>query len=153
MESASSSSKPQRMYNVLINFTGEDISRKFVSHLDSVLTSVGISTFLHHQNAMKEMYIEEPILNLCQVVIVVFTKTYSQSSWCLHQLQQIIKWHETYRRHVLPVCYEIELSDVRLQQGDFGKAFIATAHQTFSGKQLKHSMTRGEKYHGLELII
>ncbi|XP_027906193.1 TMV resistance protein N-like isoform X2 [Vigna unguiculata] len=142
MESASSSFQHQRMYDVLINFAGEDIQRKFVSHLDSVLTSVGISTFLHHQNAVKEMYTEEPILNMCQVVIVVFTKTYSQSAWCLHQLQQIIQWHETYRRHVLPVYYEIQPSDVRLQKGDFGKAFTETAHQTFSGKQLEHGMSR-----------
>ena len=142
MESASSSFQHQRMYDVLINFAGEDIQRKFVSHLDSVLTSVGISTFLHHQNAVKDMYIEEPILNMCQVVIVVFTKTFSQSAWCLHQLQQIIAWHESYCRHVLPVYYEIQPSDVRLQKGDFGKAFKATAQQTFSAQQLEHGMSR-----------
>jgi len=72
----------------------------------------------------------------------VFTKTYSESVWCLHQLQQIIQWHQTYCRHVLPVYYEIEPSDVRLQKGDFGKAFKATAHQTFSGEQLEDAMSR-----------
>ncbi|ESW06151.1 hypothetical protein PHAVU_010G024100 [Phaseolus vulgaris] len=85
---------------------------------------------------------QQPILNLCRVAIVVFTKFYSQSAWCLHQLQQIIKWHETYCRHVLPVYYEIQPSDVRLQKGDFGKAFKATAHQTFSGQELEHGMSR-----------
>jgi len=85
---------------------------------------------------------QQPILNLCRVAIVVFTKFYSQSAWCLHQLQQIIKWHETYCRHVLPVYYEIQPSDVRLQMGDFGKAFKATAHQTFSGQELEHGMSR-----------
>ena len=142
MEFASSSSKLPRNYDVLISFNGEDIRRKFVSHLDSALSSVGLTTFLHYQNAVESMHVQQPILNLCRVVIVVFTKTYSQSAWCLHQLQQIIAWHETYCRHVLPVYYEIQPSDVRLQKGDFGKAFKATAQQTFSAQQLEHGMSR-----------
>ena len=142
MELASSSSKLPGMYDVLINFSGEEIEKKFVSHLDSVLSAVGFTTFLHHENAMKSTHIQEPILELCRVAIVVFTKTYSESAWCLHQLQQIIQWHQTYFRHVLPIYYEIEPSDVRLQKGDFGKAFKATVHQTFSGQQLEHAMSR-----------
>jgi len=131
------------MYDVLINFTGEDIlQRKFVSHLDYALSTVGFTTFLHHQNAVKPTHIQEPSLNRCRVAIVIFTRTYSQSAWCLHQLQQIIKWQETYCRHVLPVYYEIEPSDVRLQKGDFGKAFKATAQQTFSGQELDQAMSR-----------
>ncbi|XP_052733983.1 disease resistance protein RUN1 isoform X2 [Vigna angularis] len=142
MELPSSTSKLSRMYDVLINFTGEDIRRKFVSHLDSALSANGLTTFLYHDNAVKPMHIQEPILNLCRVAIVVFTESYSQSAWCLHQLQQIIEWHETYCRHVLPVYYEIQPLDVRLQKGDFGKAFKATAHQTFSAQELEHAMSR-----------
>ncbi|KOM58423.1 hypothetical protein LR48_Vigan11g145700 [Vigna angularis] len=142
MELVSSTSKLPRMYDVLINFTGEDIRRKFVSHLDYVLSSVGLTTFLQHDNAVQPKHIQEPILNLCRVAIVVFTETYSQSACCLHQLQQIIEWHETYGRHVLPVYYEIQPSDVRLQKGDFGKAFRETAHQTFSAQELEHGMSR-----------
>ncbi|XP_052724522.1 disease resistance protein RUN1-like isoform X2 [Vigna angularis] len=142
MEFASSASKLSRYYDVLINFNGEDIRRKFVSHLDSALSSVGLTTFLHHQNAVESTHVQQPILDLCRVVIVVFTKTYSESAWCLHQLQQIIQWHQTYCRHVLPVYYEIQPSDVRFQKGDFGKAFKETAHQTFSAQQLEHGMSR-----------
>ncbi|KOM28322.1 hypothetical protein LR48_Vigan521s001000 [Vigna angularis] len=142
MEFASSSTKLPRYYDVLINFNGEDIRRKFVSHLDFALSSVGLTTFLHHQNVVESMHVQQPILNLCRVVIIVFTKTYSESAWCLHQLQQIIQWHQTYCRHILPVYYEIQPSDVRLQKGDFGKALKATAHQTFSAQQLEHGMSR-----------
>ncbi|BAT97017.1 hypothetical protein VIGAN_09035800, partial [Vigna angularis var. angularis] len=92
IEFASSTSKLPQKYDVLINFTGEDIRRKFVSHLDYALSTVGLTTFLHEENAVKGMHIQLPILNLCRVAIVVFTKTYSQSAWCLHELQQIIKW-------------------------------------------------------------
>jgi len=141
MDFNSSTFKLSGMYDVLINFSGEDIQRKFVSHLDSVLSAVGFSTFLHHENAVYPTHIQEPILNLCCVAIVVFTKTYSQSAWCLQQLQQIIKWQETYCRHVLPVYYEIEPSDVHFQKGNFGKAFKATAQQAFSGQQLEDAIT------------
>ncbi|XP_014515215.2 TMV resistance protein N-like isoform X1 [Vigna radiata var. radiata] len=142
MDIASSSYKLSRKYDVLINFTGEDIHRKFVSHLNSVLSTVGLTTFLHHHNAVKSSHIQEPILSRCRVAIVVFTQTYSQSAWCLNQLQQIINWHETYCRHVLPVYYEIQPSDVRLQKGDFGKALKETAQQTFSRQELEHGMSR-----------
>ncbi|XP_027907376.1 TMV resistance protein N-like [Vigna unguiculata] len=142
MEFASSTSKLPKMYDVLINFNGEDIRRKFVSHLDSVLSAAGLTTFLHHQNSVNDMDIQQPILNLCRVAIVVFTKTYSQSAWCLHQLHQIIEWHKTYCRHVLPVYYDIQPSDVRLQKGDFGKTLKATAQQSFSAQQLEHGMSR-----------
>ncbi|XP_014490509.1 TMV resistance protein N [Vigna radiata var. radiata] len=108
MDNASSSYKLPRKYDVIINFTGEDIHTKFISHLNSALSTVGLTTFLHHPNA----------------------------------LLQIIKWHQTYCRHVLPVYYEIQPSDVRLQKGDFGKALKATAEQTFSGEELKHGMSR-----------
>jgi len=142
MEFASSSSKLPRMYDVLINFSGEDIQRKFVSHLDSALSAVGFTVFLHHENAVKSTRIQQPTFNLCRVAIVVFTKSYSESAWCLNQLQQIIKWHETYCGHILPVYYEIEPSDVRLQKGDFGKALKATAQQIFSGEELEDGMSR-----------
>ena len=142
MELASSSSKLPRKYDVLINFNGEEIQRKFVSHLDSALSAVGFTTFLHHPNADNQPHIQQPILNHSRVAIVVFTTAYSQTEWCLHQLQQIIKWHQTYRRHVLPVYYEIQPSDVRLQMGDFGKAFKETAEKAFSGQELEHGMSR-----------
>ncbi|XP_027906835.1 disease resistance protein ADR2-like [Vigna unguiculata] len=138
---ASSTSKLPPMYDVAIHFTGEEICKKFISHLDSVLSAAGFTTFLHHDNAIEPMQSQEPVLDLCRVAIVVFTKTYSQSSWCLHQLQQIIELHEIYSRHVLPVYYEIRPSDVRLQKGDFGKAFKVTAQQTFSAQQLEHGMS------------
>ncbi|KOM58395.1 hypothetical protein LR48_Vigan11g142900 [Vigna angularis] len=142
MDNASSSNKVPRKYDVLINFTGEDINRKFVSHLNYALSTVGLTTFLHYNNAVKSTHIQEPILSHCRVAIVVFTQTYSQSVWCLHQLQQIINWHHTYCRHVLPVYYEIQPSDVRLQKGYFGKALKATAQQTFSGEELEDGMSR-----------
>ncbi|XP_014516829.1 TMV resistance protein N-like [Vigna radiata var. radiata] len=142
MDNGSSSYKLPRKYDVLINFTGEDINRKFVSHLNSAISTVGLTTFLHHHNAIESTHIQQPILSHCRVAIVVFNQTYSQSAWCLNQLLQIIDWHETYGRHVLPVYYEIQPSDVRLQKGDFGKAFKATAQKTFSGQELEHGMSR-----------
>ncbi|CAJ1949635.1 unnamed protein product [Sphenostylis stenocarpa] len=138
MEFASSSC------DVLINFTGEDICRKFVSHLDSALSAAGFTTFLHQDNLVNSMQLQHLTQpkELCRIAIVVFTKTYAESAWCLHELQQIIKWHETYCRHVLPVYYEIQPSDVRLQKGDFGKALKATAQQTFSGQQVEDALSR-----------
>jgi len=87
------------MYDVLINFKGEDIQKKFVSHLDSALPAIGFTTFLHCANSLNTTHIQLPILNLSRVTIIVFTKSYSQYSWCIHQLKLIIKWHKTYSLH------------------------------------------------------
>ncbi|CAJ1949639.1 unnamed protein product [Sphenostylis stenocarpa] len=94
-------------------------------------------------NALQLQDLTQP-KELCRVVIVVFTETYAESAWCLHELQQIIKWHETYCRHVLPVYYEIQPSDVRLQKSNFGKALKATAQQTFSGQEVEHALSRSD---------
>ena len=49
--------------------------------------------------------------------IIVFSKNYASSSWCLDELAKIIEC----TKKVLPVFYQVDPSEVRKQRGDFGK--------------------------------
>ncbi|CAJ1949643.1 unnamed protein product [Sphenostylis stenocarpa] len=142
---SSSSSKHQRwIHDVFINFRGEDTRRKFVSHLHYAFSNAGVNTFFDEQNLVKGMQLQELMRAVegSQIAIVVFSKTYTESTWCLEELEKIIKCHETQGQSVLPVFYDIDPSDVRHQKGEFGKALEEAAQKSYSGEQLKHALSR-----------
>ncbi|TKY68721.1 TMV resistance protein N [Spatholobus suberectus] len=150
MEFASSSSsfsksEPQWIYDVFINFRGEDTRRKFVSHLYHALsTNAGVNTFFDEENLPRGMELGELARGIerSQIAIVVFSKTYTESTWCLRELEKIIECHETYGQIVVPVFYYIDPSDVRHQNGDFGRALRAAAEKRYSGEHLEDALSR-----------
>jgi len=77
-----------------------------------------------------------------KIAIIVFSKSYTESTCCLLQLQKIIECHETFGQIFLPIFYEIDPLDVRYQKDDFGKALEEAAHKSYSGEQLEHTLSR-----------
>jgi len=119
-----SDSNPQWIYDVFINFRGEDTRRNFVSHLYSALSNAGVNTFLDEMNYPKGEELNEGLLRTiegCRICVVVFSTNYPASSWCLKELEKIIECHKTYGHIVLPIFYDVDPSDIRHQQGAFGK--------------------------------
>jgi len=147
MEFASSSSsfssflksEPQFRYDVFINFWGEEIGRKLVSHLHSVLLQAQ-----KEENLQEGMELEEHMREIAasKIAIIVFSKSYTESTCCLLQLEKIIECYETFGQIVLPVFYHIDPLDVCQLKGDFGKALEEAAHQSYSGEQLEHALSR-----------
>ncbi|TKY68711.1 Disease resistance protein TAO1 [Spatholobus suberectus] len=139
-----SNSKPQWIYDVFINFRGEDTRRNFVSHLHYALSKAGVNTFLDEENLLKGMQLEELLRAIegSQIAIVVFSKTYTESTWCLDELEKISKCHGTCGQKVVPVFYDIDPSVVRHQKGDFGKALKAAAEKIYLGEDLEHALSR-----------
>jgi hypothetical protein len=59
-----------------------------------------------------------------KIYIVVFSKGYASSRWCLNELVEILECKSRKTGQiVLPVFYDIDPSDVRKQTGSFAKAF------------------------------
>ncbi|KAL4601304.1 hypothetical protein ACB092_11G262500 [Castanea dentata] len=113
------SSYQLKNFDVFLSFRGEDTRRGFVSHLHKALTQHSVQTFID-DNLTRGENISEELLKVIEnssVSIIVFSKNYASSSWCLDELAKIIEC----TKKVLPVFYQVDPSEVRKQKGDFGR--------------------------------
>lgn len=116
----------QWKYDVFLSYRGTDTRGKFTSHLYHALKGAGINAFMAGETLPLG---EEISLALFQAIrnsrfsIVVFSEHFADSSWCLEELAEIVKWKASMKQLVLPVFYHIDPSNVRKQSGKFGKAF------------------------------
>ena len=148
MASSSSSSNPQWIHDVFINFRGEDTRKNFVSHLYAALTNAGINTFLDDEKLRRGMELEPELLRAIEgsrISIVVFSQNYVNSSWCLKELEEIMKCRRSHGQMVLPVFYNIEPSKLRHQVGGVGKALQSTANRRRSREQRMEDVLSGWK--------
>ncbi|KEH17770.1 disease resistance protein (TIR-NBS-LRR class) [Medicago truncatula] len=51
------------------------------------------------------------------MAIIVFSKTYASSKWCLHQFVKIIGCFKAKELVVFPVFYNVDASEIRNQTG------------------------------------
>lgn len=120
------SSAPWKKYDVFLSFRGADTRTTFLSHLHHELTYVeGIQTFMDD----KELELGAPVaprllkaIEESNFAIVVLSKNYAQSIWCLEELTKICQCMINNNR-ILPLFYHVEPTDVRYQKGTFGDAF------------------------------
>ncbi|CAA7032858.1 unnamed protein product [Microthlaspi erraticum] len=123
-----SSSTHNRKYHVFPSFHGQDVRITFLSHLFQHFESKGITTF--NDREIKRGKTIRPTLEQAiresRISIVVLSKKYASSSWCLDELVEIFKCKEASGQFVMPIFYYIDPSDVRKQSGEFGKAFERT---------------------------
>ncbi|KAG5221073.1 TMV resistance protein [Salix suchowensis] len=113
---SSSYSPPQWMYDVFLSFRGEDTRNNFTGHLYSNLVQGGIDTI---EPALWQA-IEESRFS-----IVVFSRDYASSTWCLDELVKIVQCMKEMGHTALPVFYDVDPSEVSNQStGDYKKAFI-----------------------------
>lgn len=130
--SASSSSSllapSRRRYDVFPSFSGEDVRQNFLSHLLGEFTRKGINTFVDNQIRRTESIGPELVqaIRASRIGIVILTRNYASSSWCLDELLEIMECRYTTGLKVMPIFCEINPSDVRRQSGDFGEAFERT---------------------------
>ncbi|KAL1203796.1 Disease resistance protein RML1A [Cardamine amara subsp. amara] len=122
---ASSSSSHVKRFHVFPSFHGPDVRRGFLSHLHKYFTINGITAFkdqeMERGNTIGPMLVQA--IREATVSIVLLSKNYASSSWCLDELVEILKCKEASGQIVMPVFYEVDPSDVRKQRGDFGIAF------------------------------
>ncbi|XP_061370926.1 disease resistance protein RPV1-like isoform X2 [Gastrolobium bilobum] len=146
MESMSSSSFNGRwIYDVFLSFRGKDTRNSFVSHLHASLSNAGINTFLDDEKLEKGTELGPELLRAIersQISIVVFSETYTESSWCLNELVKIMECHRTYGQVVLPVFYGVEPTQIRYQMGALGEAMEKLARKKYSGKNMTNVWSR-----------
>ncbi|KAJ0781660.1 putative TIR domain, AAA+ ATPase domain, P-loop containing nucleoside triphosphate hydrolase [Helianthus annuus] len=175
--SCSSSSVPSvsRKYDVFLSFRGEDTRYNFVDHLYTALVQRGILVFKDDEELKKGKEIAPKLLKAIEesrFAVVVFSKNYANSSWCLAELAKIMQWHNgMVEPKVIPVFYHVDPSDLRAQKNDVAVFFqqhekkfreeidkvkewrdALTATANLSGLHICESIKRGESKYVREIV-
>jgi hypothetical protein len=118
---------------VFISFRGGDTRASFISHLYASLQNAGVNVFMDDDSLQRGDQISTSLLKaieVSQLSVIVFSRNYADSRWCLNELVKIMKCQRTMRQIVLPIFYDVDPSEVRHQKGVFGKAFQNLLNRT-----------------------
>jgi hypothetical protein len=114
-------------YDVFVSFRGEDTRNNFTDHLFGAFHRKCIVAFKDDTKLKKGEHISSELLKAIegsQILIVIFSRNYASSTWCLQELAKVADCLEVQGQTVLPVFYDVSPSEVRKQSGDFEKAFM-----------------------------
>ena len=122
---SSSSNTSKFKHDVFLSFRGEDTRYNFTSHLHKALRDKQIQTYIDDKlNRGDE--ISPSLLKAIEeskISVIIFSKDYASSRWCLQELVKILECKKSYGQIVIPVFYNVVPSDVRNRTGTFGDAF------------------------------
>ncbi|CAL9237532.1 unnamed protein product [Arabidopsis halleri] len=137
---ASPSSFPSCNYkfNVFSSFHGPDVRKTLLSHMRKQFNRNGITMF-DDQGIERSKEIAPSLkkaIRESRMSIVILSKKYASSSWCLDELVEILKCKKVMGHIVMTIFYGVDPSDVRKQTGEFGIHFNETcACRTDEDKQ------------------
>ena len=149
MDVTSSSSLPtysstdRWKYDIFLSFRGEDTRKSFTDLIYFALRQKGINTFKDDEDHEQGETISQELskaIEESRSTIVILSKNYASSTWCLDELTKIIHCKEEMGMRVLPVFYDVEPSHVRKQLGTFAQAF--TEHE----ERFKENIEKVEKW-------
>ncbi|XP_052292643.1 disease resistance-like protein DSC1 isoform X2 [Citrus sinensis] len=130
---AASSSSSSCIYEVFLSFRGEDTRKSFTCHLyENLYERKNIKTFIDDEELRRGDEISPALLNAIQgskISVVIFSKDYASSKWCLNELVKILECKNTNGQIIIPVFYRVSPSDVRHQTGVFGDGFYKLEQQ------------------------
>lgn len=133
----------QYEYDVCLSFRGEDTRNGFTGHLWKALNDKGIHTFMYDQILGKGEEITPFLLKAIEqsrTAIIVLSRNYASSTWCLQELSYILDCIKDKGRLVWPVYYDVDPYEVRRQTGVYGQAFAE--HE----KRFKDDMDKVHKW-------
>ncbi|CAN6688287.1 unnamed protein product [Malus baccata var. baccata] len=112
-------------YDVFISFRGEDTRRGITSHLHQALEQRKIETYIDDRLQRGEEIGPALVeaIEKSRLSVIIFSKNYPSSTWCLKELVHILKCKERCGQMVIPVFYDVSPSDIRNQQGSYAVAF------------------------------
>ncbi|CAL5380089.1 unnamed protein product [Camellia sinensis] len=108
MASEPASSISRYAFHVFISFRGEDTRKSFTDHIE------------RGKNIKSEL---ERAIKQSRSSVIVLSKDYVSSGWCLDELVMIVEQRRTVGHVILPVFYDVDPSNVRKQSGTLAEAF------------------------------
>ncbi|KAL4622191.1 hypothetical protein ACB092_06G279900 [Castanea dentata] len=120
-------------YDVFVSFRGEDTRINFFDHLYRALKDAGFHTFSDEEIPKGEDLSSEYFRAIegSRIFLIVLSKNYASSDWCLDELVLILKCRRMSNRTVVAIYYDVSPSDVRKQSGTFEKAFVEHGERYF----------------------
>ncbi|CAN6801832.1 hypothetical protein Bca4012_076264 [Brassica carinata] len=115
------STRPQ----VFINFRGQELRRGFIGFLEPALKNENINVFIDELELrgrdLQNLFVR---IKESKITLVIFSKDYANSEWCLDELAKIKECMDLGNLYVIPIFYKIEPSVVKHLQGYFGESFM-----------------------------
>ncbi|XP_019149901.1 PREDICTED: TMV resistance protein N-like isoform X3 [Ipomoea nil] len=153
--SSSSSSYARMTYDVFLSFRGETRG-SFSDHLYADLRRAGVNTFRDDESIRRGEDISVELsraIEESRISIIVFSKDYAGSRWCLDELVKIMKCKQKLNQIIFPIFYDVNPSEVRKQTRTFGDAL--TLHRQRFGDQnvneWKNALTAAANLSGWDL--
>ncbi|CAI0374477.1 unnamed protein product [Linum tenue] len=110
-------------YDVFLCFRGADTRHGFTSHLMAALSDRQIKVFIDDMLSKTESIHELiSVLSKSALSIVIFSKNFADSSWCLDEVATISQRMVKFGHRVLPVFYKLEPSAVSDDSGSYAAA-------------------------------
>ena len=121
------SSRRDYKHDVFLSFRGTDTRNNFTDHLYNNLIRKGIFAFKDDEKLEKGEPISSQLLQAVKdsrVSIIVFSKDYAGSTWCLEEMATIAECKRELGQTVFSIFYDVDPSDVRKQTGAYENAFV-----------------------------
>ncbi|KAJ9559060.1 hypothetical protein OSB04_013674 [Centaurea solstitialis] len=125
--SSSASSTRAHRYDVFLSFRGLDTRLNFTDHLHKALVNANITTFLDEEEIETGEDLKPELENAIKASrssIIVLSKNYASSRWCLDELVIILEQHKNSNHIVILIFYHVEPTDVRNQQSTFRDSMV-----------------------------
>ncbi|CAN6544908.1 unnamed protein product [Malus baccata var. baccata] len=115
-----------KKYDVFISFRGEDTRRTFTSHLHAALLEKKITTYIDDELKRGDEIAPALLkaIKKSELSVIIFSKDYASSTWCLDELVHILECKEKHDQSVIPIFYDTLPSDVRKQRGSYALGLL-----------------------------
>ncbi|XP_023767370.1 disease resistance protein RPV1 [Lactuca sativa] len=123
--SSCSSTHNCHRHDVFLSFRGVDTRHGFTNHLYNALMHANITTFLDDEDIETGEDLKPELesgIRGSRASVIVLSKNYATSTWCLDELVLILEQRMKSNHVVIPIFYHVKPSHVRKQQSSFGDA-------------------------------
>ncbi|KAI9081696.1 hypothetical protein K1719_036350 [Acacia pycnantha] len=105
----------------------QDMARKIIREISqNKLQNRGIVVFKDDVELPRGNYIKTKLIQAIgssKIAILIFSKEYARSKWCLEELSLIMEFHKSNQQVVLPVFNDVDPLEIHNQTFSFGEAF------------------------------
>ena len=122
------------IHDVFVSFTKEDNIDEFVLDLYARLKSAGVRVYEDEMEPISGDQILSKAIERSRLSVILLSRNYANSTWCLQELEKIMKCRSSKGQKVVPVFHGLDPSEIRDQTGHFGEALARTEERKSTTK-------------------